>query len=66
MRLRFWLRGPSDDPQVELISDYAWYWRTADFGQRGERSVMAELTTSEEVARLEIHPGHWYMPGSLP
>lgn len=35
-------------------------------GGGGERSVMAELLTTEEANRLEIRPGMWLLPGAPP
>ena len=35
-------------------------------GENDERSVMAELLTTEEAERLEIQPGRWLLPGAPP
>ncbi|ROP32824.1 hypothetical protein EDD30_5773 [Couchioplanes caeruleus] len=66
MRFKMWLRNPGSDPQVEIIGDSAWYWRSGHFSQRIERSVMAELLSEDEVQRLQLQPGRWLLPGIPP
>jgi len=66
MQFKFWLRGPADDPRVELIGEEGWYWRSGHFSQREERSVMAELLTAQEVKNLQLQPGRWLLPGTPP
>ena len=66
MKFKIWLRGPADDPRVELIGDQEWYRRPAHFRQREERSVMAELLTPQEAKDLQFEPGRWFLPGNPP
>jgi len=66
MRFKTWLRGPAEDPEVELIGEWSWYWRSGHYSQRAERSIMAELLTPEEVRHLEVAEGRWYLPGPPP
>jgi len=35
-------------------------------GRRGERSIMAELLTAQEVKDLQREPGRWLLPGAPP
>jgi hypothetical protein len=60
--MKFWLR---DNEQVEVIidDDDDQYWR--EFG-REQRSIMAELLTSEEAKHLEVSEGRWLFPGKMP
>lgn len=66
MNFKFWLRGPADDPQVELIGEHGWYWHSGHFSQRADRSIMAEMLTPDEVRRLEASEGRWLLPGPPP
>lgn len=59
MRFKTWLRGPAEDPQVELIGEDGRPWRA-------ERSIMRELLTPEEARHLEIAEGRWFLPGTPP
>jgi hypothetical protein len=40
MGFKTWLRGPADDPRVEVIGEHAWYWDSTHYSQRKNRSVM--------------------------
>jgi hypothetical protein len=66
VKFKIWLRGPADDPRVELIGDEEWQRRSGHFSQREERSVMAELLTPQEVKDLQIQHGRWFLPGTPP
>lgn len=66
MKFKFWLRGPADDPRVELIGEEACYWRSDHIRQRPGRSIMAELLTAQEAADLQVEPGLWLLPGPPP
>jgi len=63
-----WLRGPADDPRVELIGDDGWYRPSGhdEFSQREERSLMAELLSPKEAKKLQIAPGRWLLRGTPP
>ena len=65
-KIKFWLRGPADDPHVEIVGHWNAYWRSGHFSQRTERSIMAELLTAEEAAALQVEPGRWFLPGTPP
>jgi hypothetical protein len=66
VKFKFWLRGPADDPRVELIGEEACYWRSGHLSQRPERSIMAELLTAQESEDLQVEPGLWLLPGPPP
>ncbi|MEV6596967.1 hypothetical protein AB0M36_08910 [Actinoplanes sp. NPDC051346] len=51
MGFKFWLRGPADDPQVEIIGPDGWYWRSGHFRQRRERS---DLPAEDESGRDDL------------
>lgn len=62
MSFKIWLRGPADDPQVEVIGEHAWWLE----GSHRNRSVMSELLTEEENERLQVGEGRWLLPGTPP
>ena len=66
MSFKFWLRGPADDPQVEIIGHWNGYWRSGHFSQRPERSIMRELLGEEQARDLEVREGFWLLPGTPP
>jgi hypothetical protein len=66
MGFKIWLRGPADDPQVEVVGEHAWYWDSGHYSQRKNRSIMRELHTREESEQLQIADGVWFLPGRLP
>jgi hypothetical protein len=66
MRFKIWLRGPADNPRVEMIGDKGWDQRSDDTTQRGERSLMAELLTLQEAENLQTGSGRWLLPGTPP
>lgn len=66
MSFKFWLRGPADDPQVEVIGEHSWYWQSSHYSERRDRSIMRELMTEEESERLQMEPGRWFLPGTPP
>lgn len=66
MKVKMWLRGPADNPRVELIGGWGWYWRSGHYSQREERSLMAELLTAREVEELHPENGRWLLPGTPP
>jgi len=66
MRFKIWLRGPANSPRAEVIGDWGWYWRSAHYNQREERSLMAELLTPEQVEQCQLREGWWFLPGAPP
>jgi len=64
VQFKFWLRGPVDNPQVELIGDQRWH--AGYIGKRAERSVMAELLTPQDIKQLRDEHGRWHLPGAPP
>jgi len=66
--VKIWLRGPANDPRVELIGDDGWYRPTDhdESSQSEERSLMAELLTTQETKNLQSAPGRWLLPGTPP
>jgi hypothetical protein len=66
MKIKFWLRGPADNPQVEIVGHWHGDRRPGHFSQRPERSIMAELLTAQEAAALQVEPGRWLLPGTPP
>lgn len=66
MRFKMWLRGPADNPEVEVIGEHTYYWRSGHWRGPQERSVMAELLTPDEIRHLEISEGRWFLPGPPP
>ena len=65
--MKRWLRGPDSEgePQVELIGNDGWYWRSGHYGQREERSVIVDLL-GDEAARFRVSDGVYLFPGRLP
>jgi hypothetical protein len=66
MSFKFWLRGPADDPQVEIVGEHAYYWSSSHFSERRDRSVMRELLGEEGSRRFQISEGRWLLPGPPP
>ena len=66
MSFKFWLRGPADDPRVEVVGEHAFYWDSAHFSRRKDRSLMREMLTEEDSRRFQIAEGVWHFPGRPP
>lgn len=68
VRFKTWLRGPDayGEPVVEFVGEQNGRWRSGRWQQRKERSIMAELLSADEVRRLQVDEGRWYLPDPPP
>lgn len=64
--MKFWLRGPADNPQVEVVGEYAESGSRDRDSERPDRSVLRELLTEDEAQRFRVTDGVWYLPGGPP
>lgn len=62
---KFWLRGPADNPQVEIVA-HRDGGSSRNAPQRAERSIMRELLGDEVSHDLEVTEGRWLLPGFPP
>ncbi len=66
MGFKFWLRGPADDPRVEVVGEDAFYRDSGHDSEREDRSLIRELLSKEDSERLQVADGVWVLPGRLP
>ncbi|WP_412746279.1 hypothetical protein [Krasilnikovia sp. MM14-A1004] len=60
MRIRLWLRGPGDDPRVEIVTEFdEWAPERRD----ARRSVLTEALPLDGTSRRPVADGWWFLPG---
>lgn len=62
----FWLRGPADNPWVEVVGHRDGSGQPADFSERAQRSIMRELLGHDGSQSLDVADGRWLLPGAPP
>ncbi|RZU48550.1 hypothetical protein EV385_0267 [Krasilnikovia cinnamomea] len=63
MRIKLWLRGPGDDPRVEIVTEFEG-WEPEYLAARAHRSVLAEALPQDGTSRRPVADGWWFLPRS--
>ncbi|GAB1691362.1 hypothetical protein [Krasilnikovia sp. M28-CT-15] len=62
MRIKLWLRGPADDPQVEIVAEFDGRAPGRPAARAG-RSILTEALPHDGTSRRPVADGWWFLPG---